>query len=206
MIPQFARYVLEQVEKNDPDEAPHWNEVTRKDPTMIEDICDHELTGLPQPNPQRQRQLRIKLQPEQQQQESTSCQRVSRIGDFPENREPSVGAYTLRANALSEYRAKSREDSKGLEGQHSPSRGVQHPTTGLSDEEDKEEEAEDEEEGLDEEDMALGLSEKKPVSDHQAQELTQFKNKFDVLHEKLAERNRREWLENWFDSVLGPLE
>ena len=207
LIPQFARYVKEQLEKNDPNEVLHWNEVTRQDPTMMQDLCNLEHVGLPQTDEQRESQLQVWLQREQQQlPPGASGQHVFRAAHSPGQTEPSVGAYSLRANAFAEYRAKSLEESKTPEGLHPPSSGLQHHTTELDDEyeddenEDEEEEEHDEEEvdyEVDyEEEMELGRSHRKPVPDHHRRKLAEWKEGMDDFNERLSSEQRMEWFEH----------
>ena len=211
LIPQFVRYIKEQLKKSDPDEALHWNEVTREDPTMMEDLRILEHVGLPQTDEQRAHQLRIQLQHrEQQPQPGASGQHVFSMAESSVDTNPGVGAYSLRANAFSEYRAKSLEENKEPDGQHPLSQGVQDQTTGSDDgnkhgeemenqEDDGDDGNEDEDDEDDEEKAGLGRSEKNPVPDQHARQHAQWKEKFDAFHEEQISKYRIKW----FEYVLG---
>ena len=54
---QFARYAKEQFKNSKPDKAPHWNEVTRKDGKIIQDVYILEYEGLSWTDKSRERHL-----------------------------------------------------------------------------------------------------------------------------------------------------
>ena len=233
LIPQFARYVKKQLKESKPDEALHWKEVTREDPTLMQELRDYEHIGLPQIDEQNAHQLRIQLERQQRQlQPGASGQHVFSIAESPEDTMLSGPAYSLGANSFSEYRAKSQEENKKPEGQHSPPQGVQHHTVGLDDEKEDEEDMESEEEAWDEEiakdeeevkneeevenekgvkeeemeeeeQVGLGLSERKSVPDDYARQESQWKRHTDVVNiDKLLEYDPMDWAEY----VIGPFE